>query len=116
MLKQRVHLDGILHDPTGTLTKHVHSHYISIFRELLIGGILLLLAGLLIFQPMFNQHREYYLWLAGLTGTLGMAFIFAIMSVRINGFRRYKDSLLGFITATMFLLCGSLALIWLFHL
>ncbi len=116
MLRQRLHLDDVFNNPTGSLTKHVHSHYISIFRELLIGGILLLLAGLLVFQPYFQQHRGYYLWLAGLAGTLGMAFIFAIMSVRINGYRRYKDSLLGFITAMMFLLCGSLALICLFHL
>ncbi len=116
MLRQRLHLDDVFHNPTGSLTKHVHSHYISIFRELLIGGLLLLLAGLLIFQPLFHQHPQYYLWIAGLAGTLGMAFLFAIMSVRLNGYRRYKDSLLGFITAIMFLLCGSLALIWLFHL
>ena len=102
--------------PTVSLTKHIHSHYTSIFRELLIGGILVLLAGLLIFQPFLQQHRDYYLWLAGLAATLGLSFIFAILSVRINGYRRYKDSLLGFITAIMFLLCGSLTLIWFFHL
>ncbi len=102
--------------PTVSLTKHIHGHYTSIFRELLIGGILVLLAGLMIFQPFFQQHRDYYLWLAGLAATLGLSFIFAILSVRINGYRRYKDTLLGFITAMMFLLCGSLALIWWFHL
>ncbi len=116
MLKQRLHLDQIVNNPTGSLTKHIHSHYMSIFRELLIGGILLLLVGLLVFQPFFHLHREYYLWIAGLAATLGLSFIFAIMSVRINGYRRYKDSLLGFITAVMFLLCGSLAMIWFFHL
>ncbi|HYA98837.1 MAG TPA: hypothetical protein VED37_01330 [Ktedonobacteraceae bacterium] len=116
MLRQRFHLDDIFNHPTGSLTKHIHSHYTSIFRELLIGGILVLLAGLLIFQPVLQQHKEYYLSLAGLAGVLGLSFIFAIISVRINGYRRYKDSLLGFITAMMFLLCGSLALIWLFRL
>ena len=116
MLRQRFHLDDIFNHPTGSLTKHIHSHYISIFRDLLIGGILFLLVCLLVFQPFFQQHKEYYIWLAGLAATLGFSFIFAIMSVRINGYRRYKDSLLGFITAMMFVLCGSLALIWLFHL
>jgi hypothetical protein len=116
MLRQRLHLDRVFKHPTASLTKHVHSHYVSIFRELLIGGILLLLAGLLVFQPFFQLHRQYYLWFAGLAATLGLAFIFAILSVRINGYRRYKDSLLGFITAIMFLLCGSLTLIWFFHL
>ena len=102
--------------PTVSLTKHIQSHYTSIFRELLTGGILVLLAGLLIFQPFFQQHRDYYLWLAGLAATLGLSFIFAILSVRINGYRRYKDALLGFITVMMFLLCCSLALVWWFHL
>ncbi|HXX77740.1 MAG TPA: hypothetical protein VEI53_04565 [Ktedonobacteraceae bacterium] len=109
-------LSNIFHSPSGSITKRIQSHYTSIFRDLLIGGILLLLAGLLVFQPFFQQHKEYYLWLAGLAATLGLSFIFAIMSVRINGYRRYKDSLLGFITAIMLLLCGSLAFIWLFHL
>ena len=109
-------LSDISNNPTDTLTKRIQSHCTGIFRELLIGGIMVLLVGLLIFQPVFHQHREYYLWLAGLAATLGLSFIFAIMSVRINGYRRYKDSLLGFITAMMFLLSGSLALIWLFHL
>ncbi len=116
MLKQRLHVDQIINNPTGSLTKHIHSHYTSIFRELLIGGILLLLTGLLVFQPFFHQHRDYYLLIAGLGATLGLSFLFAILSVRINGYRRYKDSLLGFITAMMFLLCGSLALIWFFQL
>ena len=72
--------------------------------------------GLLIFQPIFQQHREYYLWLAGFVATLGMSFIFAILSARINGYRRYKDTLLGFAAGMMFLLCGVLAITGLFHL
>ena len=109
-------LSGIFYKSNGTLTKRIQSHYTSIFRELLIGGILILLVGLLIFQPLFQQHREYYLWLAGFAATLGIAFIFAIVSARINGYRRYKDTLLGFATGVMFLLCGGLALIGLLHL
>ena len=106
----------IFSKPSGSLTKRIHSNYTSIFRELLLGGILFLLVGLLIFQPIFQQHREYYLWLAGFAATLGMSFIFAIVSARINGYRRYKDTLLGFATALMFLLCGVLALSGLYHL
>ena len=58
MLRQRFHLDDIFNHPTGSLTKHIHSHYMSIFRELLIGGILFLLAGLLIFQPFFQRFEH----------------------------------------------------------
>ena len=101
--------------PDSSLTKRIQSHYTSIFRELLLGGILFLLIGLLIFQPIFQQHREYYLWLAGFAATLGMSFIFAIVSVRINGYRRYKDTLLAFAIGMMFLLCGVLAITGLFH-
>src|SRR5260370_30236194 len=113
MLEQR--LSDIFSKPGDTLTQHIQSNYISIFRELLLGGILFLLIGLLIFQPIFQQHREYYLWLAGFVATLGTAFIFAIVSVRINGYRRYKDTLLGFAIGMMFLLCGVLAITGLFH-
>jgi hypothetical protein len=109
-------LSDIFNKPGGTLTHRIQSHYTSIFRELLLGGILALLIGLLIFQPIFQQHREYYLWLAGFAATLGMSFIFAIVSTRINGYRRYKDTLLGFATGMMFLLCGILAITGLFYL
>jgi drug/metabolite transporter (DMT)-like permease len=109
-------LSDIFSKPGGSLTKQIQSHNISIFRELLLGGILFLLVGLLILQPFFQQHREYYLWLAGFAATLGMSFVFAIVSVRINGYRRYKDTLLGFATGVMFLLCVSLVFIALFHL
>ena len=103
-------------NPIGSFTKRIQSHYTSTFRELLVGGILFLLVGLMIFQPLFQQHKEYYLSLAGFAATLAMAFIFAILSVRINGYRRYKDTLLGFVTGVMFLLCGGLAIIGLLHL
>ena len=115
MLQQRLS-DIFNNKPDSSLTKRIQSHYTSIFRELLLGGILFLLVGLLIFQPIFQQHREYYLWLAGFVATLGTAFIFAIVSARVNGYRRYKDTLLGFATGMMFLLCGVLAIAALFHL
>ena len=109
-------LSDIFNKPGGTLTHRIQSHYTSIFRELLLGGILALLIGLLIFQPIFQQHREFYLWLAGFAATLGISFILAIVSTRINGYRRYKDTLLGFATGMMFLLCSVLAISGLFHL
>ena len=115
MLQQRVS-DIFNNKPDRSLTKRIQSHYTSIFRELLLGGILFLLVGLMIFQPIFQQHREYYLWLAGFVATLGVSFILAIVSARINGYRRYKDTLLGFATGMMFLLCGILAITGLFHL
>ena len=102
--------------PHRSVTKRIQSHYTSIFRELLIGGILFLLIGLLTFQPIIQQHREYYFWLAGFAATLGMSFILAIVSTRINGYRRYKDTVLGFATGMMFLLCGVFAISGLFHL
>ena len=109
-------LSDIFNKPSSSLTRRIHSNYTSIFRELLLGGILFLLVGLLILQPIFQQHREYYLWLAGFAATLGMSFIFAIVSAQINGYRRHKDILLGFATAMMFLLCGVLAISGLYHL
>jgi len=109
-------LSDIFSKPGGSLTKRIHGHYTSVFRELLLGGILFLLVSLLILQPIFQQHREYYLWLAGFAATLGMSFIFAIVSAQINGYRRYKDTLLGFATGMMFLLCGVLAITGLFQL
>ena len=108
-------LSDIFSKPTGSLTHRIQIHYTSIFRELLLGGILFLLVALLILQPVFEHHRVYFLWLAGFAATLGMSFIFAIVSARINGYRRYKDSLLGFATGMMFLLCGVLAITGLFH-
>ena len=62
-----------------------------------------------------SEDREYYLWLAGFAATLGMAFTFAILSTQINGYRRYKDKVLGFATGMMFLLSGILAVTGLFH-
>ncbi|GEM_PF-5430330 len=115
MLQQRL-TDIFNNKPDSSLTKRIQSHYTNIFRELLLGGILFLLVSLLIFQPVFQHHRQYYLWLAGFVATLGMSFIFAIVSTRINGYRRYKDTLLGFATGMMFLLCGVLAITGLFHL
>jgi len=86
------------------------------FRAVLFGGILLIIVGLGIYLPFFEQHKEYYLWLAGFTMTLAISFLFAIVSARINGYRRYKDIMLGFVTALMLLLSGVLALSGLFHL
>ena len=103
-------------EPVESLRKRLQSHYTSAFRVLLLSGILFLLVGLLILEPTFQQHREYYLWLAGFAATLGMSFIFAIVSAQINGYRRYKDTLLGFATGMMFLLCGVLVITGLFHI
>ncbi len=109
-------LSDLFSEPVESLRKRIQSRYTGIFRELLLGGILFLLVGLLILQPIFQQHREYYLWLAGFAATLGISFIFAILSTQINGYRRYKDTILGFATGMMFLLSGVLAITGLFHL
>ncbi len=101
--------------PGRSLRKYLQGHSISTFRALLFGGNLLLLMGLWFSLPVFEQHREYYLWLAGFAATLALSFVFAILSARINGYRRYKDSVLGFATGMMFLLSGVLVLTWLFH-
>ena len=108
-------LSDIFYKPAESLMKRLNGHRTSAFRRLLVGGILLILVGLLILQPIFQQHREYYLWLAGFTATLGMSFIFVIVSAQIKGYRRYKDAVLGFATGMMFLLSGVLAVTGLFH-
>jgi hypothetical protein len=94
---------------SGSLRKYLQSHLTNTFRELLIVGVGFLL-------PVFEQKREYDLWLAGFTATFALSFVFAILSVRINGYRRYKDTALGFATGMMFLLSGVLVLTGLFHL
>ena len=108
-------LSDFFSEPVGSLRKRLQSHYTIVFRELLLGGILFLLVCLLILQPTLQQHREYYLWLAGFAATLGISFLFAIVSTQINGYRRYKDAVLGFATGMMFLLSGVLAVTGLFH-
>jgi hypothetical protein len=108
-------LSDLFYQPVESLKKRIKIHRNSAFRRLLVGGILLLLVGLLILQPIFQQHREYYLWLAGFTATLGLSFIFAIVSAQIKGYRRYKDAVLGFATGMMLLLSGVLAVTGMFH-
>lgn len=99
----------------GSLRKYLQSHFTNTFRELLFAGILLLIVGVGFLLPVFEQNKGYYLWLAGFTATLALSFVFAILSARINGYRRYKDSMLGFATGMMFLLSGVLVLTGLFH-
>ena len=106
---------SIFSEPFGSFRKYLQSHSATTFRELLFGGILLLLMGVGFLLPFFEQHREYYLWLAGFTATLALSFLFAILSARINGYRRYKDTMLGFVTAMMLLLSGVLVLGGMFH-
>ncbi len=108
-------LSDLFYKPVESLMKRLKSHRTSTIRWLLVGGILFILVGLLILQPIFQQHRGYYLWLAGFTATLGMSFIFAIVSAQIKGYRRYKDAVLGFATGMMFLLSGVLAVTGMFH-
>jgi hypothetical protein len=109
-------LSDLFRKPLGPTRKYLRSHTAQTFRALLFGGILLIIVGLGIYLPFFEQHKEYYLWLAGFTTTLALSFLFAILSARINGYRRYKDTMLGFMTAIMLLLSGVLALSGLFHL
>ena len=78
--------------------------------------ILLLIVGLGLFLPFFEHDKEYYLWLAGFTTTLALSFLFAILSARINGYRRYKDTMLGFATGMMLLLSALLVVTGLFRL
>jgi hypothetical protein len=106
---------GLLSEPFKPMKMYLRHNTANAFRALLISGILLLLVGHWLLLPVFEQHREYYLWLAGLAATLGTLFIFAILSTQISGYRRYKDSVLGFATGMMFLLSGILAIIGLLH-
>ncbi len=108
-------LSNAFREPFGSLRKHIRGHSARTFRELIFGGILLLIVGLGFFLPFFEQHKEYYLWLAGFTTTLALSFLFAILSVRINGYRRYKDIVLGFSAGMMLLLSGVLVLAGVFH-
>ena len=108
-------LSDLFGQPVASSRKYLQSHSTRTFRELLFGGILLLIVGVRFLLPFFEQHKGYYLWLAGFTTTLALSFVFAIASVRINGYRRYKDSVLGFATGMMVLLSGVLVLTGMFH-
>jgi hypothetical protein len=101
--------------PFGSLRGNLQSHSTRAFRALLFGGNLLLFVGLWILLSADQQHRQYYLWLASFAAILGMLFVFAILSARINGYRRYKDSVLGLATGMMFVLSGVLAVAGLLH-
>ncbi len=106
---------GITGKSFKPLRTYLGQHRVSAFRGFLIGGNLLLLAALWILQPVFQQHREYYVWLAGFAATLAMMYIFTMWSARINGFRRYRDSWLGFATGMMFVLSTAFAITGLLH-
>jgi hypothetical protein len=108
-------LSDLFSQPVASSRKYLQSHSTRTFRALLFGGILLLIVGVGFLLPFFEQHKGYYLWLAGFTTTLALSFVFAIVSVRINGYRRYKDSVLGFATGMMLLLSGVLVLTGMFH-
>ncbi len=95
--------------PFKPLKMGLRRHRVTTFRALLFGGDLLLLTILLGFQQAFQQHREYYAWLAGFAATLGILFILTILSALINGYRRYRDPWLGFATSIMVILSVVLA-------
>lgn len=97
------------------LRVYLRRHPIGTFRVLLLSGNLLLLALLWYLQPVFQHHQQYYIWMAGLTATLSMLFVFSIWSAQINGYRRYRDSWLGFATGMMLMLSIALTLIALQH-
>lgn len=97
------------------LRMHLCRHRVRAFRVLLFGGNLLLLLVLWGFQPVFQHYREYYVWLAGLSATLGLLFVFTIVSALINGYRRYHDSWLGLATGLMFVLSFALAVAAVYH-
>ena len=109
-------LSNVFREPFGPMRKYIRGHSARTFRALLFSGILLLIVGLGFFLPFFEQHKENYLWLAGFTTTLALSFLFAILSTRINGYRRYKDTMLGFVTGMMLVLSAILVVTGLFHL
>ena len=101
--------------PFRPLSTYLRRHPGGAFRGLLFGGIVLILAVLLFLQHVFQHAWGYYAWLAGFAATLGMLFIFTILSVQVNGYRRYRDSWLGLATGIMFVLSAALAIAALYH-
>ncbi|MDQ2884545.1 MAG: hypothetical protein M3Y39_00495 [Chloroflexota bacterium] len=80
----------------------------SAFRTLLFVGDLL---ALLLFWFIWSLQRHmpglhgFDLWIAGLTVTLGLLFVCARGSARLNGYGRSHDPWLRIATAIMFVLC-----------
>ncbi|GCE16153.1 hypothetical protein [Tengunoibacter tsumagoiensis] len=96
--------------PLKMLRRSIYRHPILTFRWLLFGGDAVMVLIFLLFQPSFRQ-KEYASWMAGLTFIMGCLFTFAIVSVRLHGYRRYRDPWLAAATALMFFFSGVLLLV-----
>jgi hypothetical protein len=95
------------HELLTPLRQYLRGHVNLVFRVLLFGGDLLFLAIFWYMQQVLPQQLASVaeLWLAGFTATLAALLLFAIGSVRLNGYRFYQDYWILLAIAMMFLLC-----------
>ena len=105
----------LCYEPLRPLAAYLRGHPGGAFRALLFSGNLLLLALLWYTQSVFQHYQQYYAWMAGLAATLGMLFVFTILSAQIKGYRRYRDPWLGLATGVMLLLSALLGMAALSH-
>jgi hypothetical protein len=97
------------------LKTYLHHHSLAAFRTLLLTGVMLLIATLWYTHSTFLYQPHYYLWLAGLSATLGILFLFTVVSVSLYGYHYMRDIWLTLAITTIFGLSATLALAALCH-
>jgi len=80
----------------------LYYHRIAAFHTLLLSGDLLVVVALWYTGHLLEYRQEYALWLAGGTATLGMLFVFTMVSALMNGYWRHRDPWLTYTTGLMF--------------
>jgi hypothetical protein len=88
--------------------RHLHPGTNGAFRTLLFAGdLLMLLLFWLIWSLQLHSPalHGYNLWIAGLAATLGLLYVCALGSARLNGYGRNQDPWLRIAATIMFVLC-----------
>ncbi len=90
------------HGIFGSVRIQLYYHRITAFHALLLSGDLLVVVALWCTGHLLEYRQEYALWLAGGTATLGMLFVFTMVSALMNGYWRHRDPWLVYTTGLMF--------------
>jgi hypothetical protein len=90
---------------TRPVRMSIRMHMPPAFRTLLFSGDFLIFMAFWYIQQNLSHHHTYDLWLAGFSATLGILLLFTMGSVRVHGYRLYRDPWVGLACTLMFALC-----------
>lgn len=100
----------------STSRNYLSAHATQAFHALLFGGDLLVLILWLVLRQTASRQAISYWWLASLTVTLIMLFIFARASLYLTGYRPAHDIWTRLALSIMVMLCLGSFVGALFHL